>query len=379
MTASSQTPRARLAVVSDVHLGARRVSARNIIANLDVAFSEAALAQLDFVIWAGDTFDSLLSLNHDELPLIDIFIGRFLRRCKKHDVTVLILHGTKSHDRDQPIRFLTINEVADIRANVHYFDKLSIWHEERFNLNFLFVPDEWHHDTQETLRQVHELLDAKKLHQVDFSIMHGNFKHHLPEVAKAPKHDEESYLRITKYFVFIGHNHRNVEYDRIRTPGSFARLSHGEEEPKGHYLCDLYENGTAETTFVENTGALKFTTIDCLGMDANQTLERAMMAASTLSDGDYLRLLLDRENPYARNLGPLVTAYPLINWTVEEKGIEKSALINALKRDVDYTPIYITPENIVELVRERLGSKDYPEEIQSRMLNQLTQIVADHS
>lgn len=373
----STSIRARLAVVSDVHLGVRRVPARSIIANLDEALSEAWLSKLDFVIWAGDTFDSLLSLNHDELPLIDLFIGRFLRRCKKHNVKVLILHGTKSHDRDQPVRFLTINEVAHIGAQVHYFDKLSIWHEEEFNLNFLFVPDEWHHDTQETLRQVHELLEAKRIPQVDFSIMHGNFKHHLPEIAKAPKHDEESYLRITKHLVFIGHNHRNTEWDRIRTPGSFARISHGEEEPKGWYTCDVYENGTSETTFHENVGALKFVSVDCLGMTPKETLDRAMQYASTLSDGDYLRLILDRTSPYAKNLGPLIVSYPLLNWTVEEKGIEKSTLINELKRDVDYVPIYITSDNIVDLVKDRITTRDHSEDLQSRMIDQLTQIVKD--
>lgn len=365
----------RLAVASDIHFGHRRVPAAFIAENWFKYVTDELMASLDMFVLAGDVYDRLLALNNHQVYDIDRWIYRFCVMCKQHDVTLFILEGTESHDREQSERFVLINEaIGKVGAKIRYIRDLTVWYEERFDMNFLFVPDEWHHDPKETLRQVHTLLETKHLTQVDFSFMHGNFGYQLPLVSNAPKHDEQSYLDITKHLIFIGHVHTRSQYERIHAQGSFDRLKHNEEEAKGFLVTTLYENGQTEVEFIENLTAKRFDTIDCLGLTVEETLTKARHHADQLPNDSYLRLYVDKTNPIVKNLNLLKAQYPLLTWSLKEDEGEPEDQVFEIKRDLDYQPVYITPDNVLGLVQQRL-SPTLPPDLANTITVKLNELI----
>jgi UDP-2,3-diacylglucosamine pyrophosphatase LpxH len=94
-----KTSKLNVASISDIHLGAKRTPTRHILQNLRLAFPDnEETGALDLICLVGDVFDTLLSLNHEDLVEIKIWIAEFLRLCVKHGIKLYILEGTPSHD-----------------------------------------------------------------------------------------------------------------------------------------------------------------------------------------------------------------------------------------------------------------------------------------
>jgi hypothetical protein len=363
------------AVVSDIHLGHRRNGTRGIVINLRDAFPDnAQTGELDIIWLAGDVFDDLLQLSDEDLADIDFWIADFLRICKKWNISVRVLEGTPSHDWKQSQRFVTMNEAAQIGADLKYVTTLSIEYIEHLGINVLYVPDEWELTTEKTLGQVHELLRAKGLDKVDYAIMHGQFAHQLPDHVKAQSHDSEAYLSIVKELIFIGHVHTYSRYKRILAQGSFDRLAHGEEAPKGHLRFFKQTNGDMQVQFHENFNAMRFITIKCLGMDLEQTLEEVDKVVLTLPDESFVRVESESTNPIFANMDLLIRNYPFIQFSKlsREDAESEKALI---EDQTLFVPITITRDNIVPLLMERLASNGATDALFSRSERILQRII----
>lgn len=343
----------RIATVSDIHMGHRSNPASEIAANLREAFPDnAETAQLDILFLAGDFFDRELSLSNDDVSETDMVIAYILRLCKKHDIMLRVLKGTQLHDQKQAERFVTINEVAQIGANLKYVNEIFIEHIEQYGITVLYVPDEANASTEKTLTQVKELLQAKGLTQVDFAIMHGAFRHQLPEISDDHKHDSEAYLELVKWLIFVGHVHTFSQYKRIIAQGSFDRLSHGQEEAKGHVRAVVRQD-SYELKFVENKKAKKFVTIDCKDLDLDASLRKVQEVIKTLPEESFVRVELTPVNPLCTNMDTLIKLHPFYSWSkkvIEEKTEEVDIITNP----ITYTPITLTKENLPTLLMERL-------------------------
>lgn len=343
-----------MAVVSDIHLGHSRNRAVEIIQNLYTAFPDTAeTGELDLLVLAGDVFDHLLSLPNEDVPEIDLWIAYTLRLCKKHDIVLRVLEGTPSHDWKQSQRFVTINEAGQIGADLKYVKELSIEYLERFDLNILYVPDEWESTTEKTLSQVQELLHAKGLSQVDFAIMHGQFPHQLPPHIKAQKHDSDAYLKLVRHLIFVGHVHLYSQYDRIVAQGSFDRLGHGEEGPKGHVRAVVWDNGDYELRFIETVNAKRFVTVHCTDKTLEDTLADVAKVATGLPSGAFVRVEAQSEHPIFANMELLVRNHPLLTWS-KKVNEEKEAAVELIEDDTVYVPITLTRDNLEGLLMERM-------------------------
>lgn len=342
----------KLAVASDIHLGHARNKTEEIIKNLNIAFDDnEAFHELDMLILAGDIFDSYLSSL--EMLQIAVWQRRLILLCKKHDVSLRILKGTPSHDWDQSVSFEYVNEkIAHLEADVKYIKDLSICYEEKFDLNFLFVPDEWSESTDETLRQVKELLKAKGLEKVDYAVMHGNFVYQIPSFVKAPKHSEEEYLNLTKELIFIGHVHTASQYDRIYAQGSFDRLSHGQEEAKGYLRDYRYEDGHHEVTFIENKGAKLFKTIRLEEESLEDSFQKIESVVENLPEESFIRIKALDSHPILASLETLIQRYPIFHWSKEAIDTRKD--IKEQKEELQFKAIDITRENIKSLLQKRI-------------------------
>ena len=346
-----------IACISDLHLGNKRNKTSDIIRNLVKAFpNNDETSKLDIIFLAGDVFDRLLDYPDDDAMDINIWIYEFLTTCSKFDIIVRILEGTPSHDRFQSQAFLNVSYIAKLPVDLKYVKTLSIEYIDKLDINVLYVPDEWEITTDKTLDQVKDLLQTKCLQKVDFAIMHGSFDYQIPlHLKKIPKHDSKEYLNIVKHYIFIGHIHNFTFNDRIIAQGSFDRLTHGEEGPKGHVRA-IIKNDEREFFFIENKNARIYKTFKCYALNLEETLIYLRQAVGFLPDNSCVRVEADKEHIIFSNMNELVSMYPTITWTKLQKSEDIDEEIIDSDLDDDYTQITINKENIETLLMYRITS-----------------------
>jgi len=344
----------KLAVISDVHLGHSRNKASSIIEALDKAFPDnAETGELHILFLAGDIFDRLLNLPNDDVVEIDLWIARLLTMCSKRDIAVRVLEGTPSHDHFQSKRFETILKLLKIPVNFNYARTLSIEYMAEFDISVLYVPDEWRSTTDKTLAEVKDLLLAKGLEKVDFAIMHGQFDYQLPaHIKKIPRHDSASYLAMVNHYIFIGHVHNFSTFDRIVAQGSFDRLSHGEEGPKGHVRATITDT-SQECFFIENKLARTYNTVNCKNRTLEDSLSFIRKKVDPLRELSCVRISAEVNHPIFSNMNQLVTMFPTIVWTKDPKTEELEKEIETEDEPI-HNAITINKENVIDLLMARV-------------------------
>lgn len=373
MTSSFKTRKraVKYAVISDIHLGNKRNSAKSIIANLNKHVSNSAfISTLDILFIAGDLFDEMLYLSADEVGDIQVWMGHLLSICRKLKVKLRVLEGTPSHDRRQSRLFLKLDEIqmqsgkyhSDEAVDLQYYDEIAIEYMEDLDLSVLYIPDEMGPTTEAAHQQVLDLMRQRGIEYVDIAMMHGLFTYQLPEnIPNIPRHDEESYLSIVRYLINIGHIHTFSTYSRIIAQGSFDRLSHNEEEPKGFAVIELSTDDTYKAEFVENTGAAIFKTITCTEMDMAESLVYLDSVVSGIPSGANLRIEAGVSHAIGTNLAVIKTRWPDYIWSFigRDKGKkEKKALVDTQRT---YVPIVLDRQTLAKVVIERLMRKSLSE------------------
>lgn len=364
--------------ISDIHLGARRNKTADIIANLNIALPfDESMQDIDIIFLAGDVFDSLLSFNDEVVVEIQLWIDRLLRLCSKYNIMLKVLEGTPSHDRQQSETFLTIHQVSKYPVVCDYIKTLSIEYITEFDIHILYIPDEWDVTTARTLQQVKDLMKSKGLSKVDFAIMHGIFPHQLAShIKNIPIHDPVEYLNLVKHYIFIGHIHKFSVFDRILAEGSFDRLSHGEEEPKGFLKASVnLVTNERNYFFIENTGAKIFKTFQCYYMDIQSITEYLKEKVKDLPNGANVRIEANHDNLIFSNMNVLVSLYPTINWSKLPKTQEELEQVAEVVEDIEYMPIDINKSNIVSLLMDRVNSLNLDRTIHSKTESVLKELV----
>lgn len=341
----------RVGFVSDIHLFHAKTPTSKIVKEFKSIFTKE-LNDLDYLFIGGDTFDKSISLSQNEaLEGID-FVDYVLRWSKETNTKLRVLKGTPSHDWNMCTLYGHINEVSEIHADFKYYPDLTIDIEED-GLSVLYVPDEWKPNTTDTLLEVKELLANKGLDKVDLAIMHGNFHYQLPAIARAPKHDEQEYLNIVKHYISIGHVHKHSSHDRILAQGSFSRLIHGEEEPKGFIIADLYSDKKSRWQFIENKDAPLYITIDLSNKTLEESLQLIEQKVAKIPHHSNIRLQIDRDNPLLKEVAQLYTKYFLYKWTTKVNDEAKQEIQEVHSFTTDNI-ITLTKDNIIEQILSRL-------------------------
>lgn len=352
----------KMACVSDIHLGHRSNKTIDIVRRLREAFPDnAETSELDIIFIAGDVFDSLLNLDDNpHIAEIDYWISNLLNICANRNILIRVLKGTPSHDWDQSQRFEIIKQIGNIPCNLKYVDNLEIEYISELDINVLYIPDELESTSEKTLSRVKTLIKSKGLEKVDYAIMHGQFEYQLPEFVKAQKHDSKAYLDLVNGLIFIGHVHKSSQYGRIIAQGSFDRLSHGEEDPKGHMRATRKTDGTHDIVFIENKKAKKYITISCLYLPIEDAISKIERVVAELPSDSFVRLELNKDHPLTSNMDVLVKMFPLFNWSKlireEEEVFEELEVV-----EETFTAITLTSENIPNLLLNRLSTKISPE------------------
>lgn len=337
-------------VISDVHLGHRNNSAKSIIDNIKVFFNGYAKREdgLDIIFIAGDLFDSLLDLSKDDIYDIIVWLDIFLNYCYVNNIKLRILEGTPSHDWKQSKLSTIVHDICKTKIDILYVDTLYIEKNVDLGINILYIPDEWNTDTSITYNQALSLMKENKIDKVDIVIMHGQFQYQLPNPnIKAPKHIESDYLNITKYLIHIGHVHQYSVFERIIAQGSFDRLCHGDEIPKGGTYNVINKDGTYESVFIENKLAKTFVTLNVKEMSLEKSLDYIEKKTKNLRVDSFVRIKAKKDSVVFKNFELIKKKFidlRLSKFTDDEDAIVVAAYVD-INLD-EYEPIILRPETI---------------------------------
>lgn len=350
----------RYLVLSDIHLGHKRTPTTEIIDHLYkwLEDNKELVIQQDAIFIAGDLFDNLLEWASEDAIESSAFMNNLAKFCCRNDIALRILEGTPSHDWKQNKAIANNINDLEIPIDFKYIDKLHIEYMDKLEMYVLYVPDEWRPDPEDTYKEVLKLMDELGIDKVDIAIMHGQFGYQIPQAPDSiPKHNEEKYLNIVKHWINIGHIHTHSVYERIVAQGSFDRLSHNEEGPKGATFMTVGEEDTY--LFKENPYAKVYKTVKIKLTDITDIMAKLDKVASKLPPYSHLRILVPRGSPVLTNIKDIELRYPLLNIkaTTDKKEDTKEYILNTTMFDIEVNNISITPSSIKEQIREELGDK----------------------
>lgn len=348
----------RIAEFSDVHCGHNITKTEHILKGLRNAFPDTTeTSKLNVIFIAGDFFDRQLSLPDKDVFLIRLWIAQFLRMCKRHDIIVRVLEGTPSHDWKQSNLFVHENELAEIHADVKHVTSLSIEYIERYDINVLYIPDEWRATCEETWCEVKELLYKENLSMVDYTVMHGAFHHQMPPNLhnRLQLHSAENYLSITKHYIFVGHIHLQSVYERILSAGSFDRVGHGEEKPKGHFRVVVRKDGNDEVTFIENKLAKKYITIGIEKLNATEAYDKVAKIVEKHPPASCFRIRAKKTDEGFSLLNAFKEDFPSFIWSIKESSKSNDS-VNIVDNRQSLKRMSITSDNIEKLLLDRVSN-----------------------
>ena len=367
----------KICTISDVHLGHKRNSTESIIASLDKNFlGNPDVAKVNIIFIAGDLFDGLLAPTAPEKALIYLWFYRLARFCAKHSIVLRILEGTPSHDWKQSEIFTTLHVITETGIDFKYVKTLSIEYMEQFGVNVLYMPDEWRHTAEETLHDVKELLKSKGLQKVDLGIFHGNFEYQLPAALTGKSaHNSDEYLSIVQGLIFIGHIHNSSRFGRIVAQGSFDRLSHNEESPKG-FVVASYDTETKENNvfFIENKDARIYNTYDVTGLELQAAMEYLTDKVRLLVSGSCVRVQANSDHPIFANMPAVMRISPLLVWTTKpikyEDGEETQDKYSDDQTET-YVGVTLTKDNLMNILTSRPAFNAVTPDIYERAMRHL--------
>ena len=353
-----------LLAIADIHIGCPRIDPNKLADRLrKFLYPQIEGNQILFI--CGDFFDTLLTLN-SRAAFVSMEVIREIKHvCRTNGCDLRILRGTPTHDRNQPRHF--INGEDPNQTEVRLYDTVDIEHHERTGLDILYIPDNVISDN--IYEDISKLLESHNLDHVDLLIHHGYFKHMLPEVLihrGLPSGCLEA-EKINKYVwgaTLNGHVHVSSIYENVISIGSFDRLTHGEEEPKGFYQITIDKNAQHLITgekcdiyqfkFIENTDANKFITFNLLSYDPQEALSSFKNMWNNqqkkFHDDETVRVrIISNDKSVIEGCSQIAkTTYE--NVLIDQSSvIAREQCIENVATNLEELPL-ITPENVCDLV-----------------------------
>jgi DNA repair exonuclease SbcCD nuclease subunit len=293
------------AIIADIHAGA--ISGKILKKELKEGFLNyiSSMNVLDFVVIAGDLFDTKISLNSDHTKYIFNFISELIDICIDKNAKLRIIKGTESHDNQQ---LDTLVNLFDINCDIKIINTVEDeWLFDDFRC--LYIPEEYMKDQDEYyepyMKNMYDMIFGHGMvNEVAFVAKNQQSE---VTVSRAPIFKTEKLLSICKGPIFFGHIHKAQQIkDDMYYVGSYSRWCFGETEPKG-FMTVVYspKNSAYETEFIENTNARTFNTMvvdtnsKFYSFDDNKQVEYLINAVRE-NKSDYIRLIFNIPEDYNR-------------------------------------------------------------------------------
>ena len=364
----------RILVLSDLHFGHKRIPGEHIYNNLK-SIVYPKLSTIDLVVFTGDTFHSLLDFNNDTSKYVILFLHELFYMSHQYHFGIRFLRGTFTHDRNQ-VQYIKQNAIryfGNIKVDLKTYSDISLDTEtiKKETIRCLYLPDDLPYNSQEdVLETVQHMLDAKKWEYVDIIFGHGYMAHVLAPGVRGPKvlYTLEALSRICTHLVVFGHVHTPSikKYKKITGiyVGSFERMCHGEEEPKGYLIIDTHD---WKSTVYHNDHTLLFLTYRPVEDTTEKIVEgyKRWLDSRHLSTDtvNYIRVI--HSDPSIRSLlGTILkneyTQYRCV-YSSETSRTSKVEPIESRPVTGEESALIIpTEDNIVDLIASTISDKKLP-------------------
>lgn len=358
----SKEKKLKIISFSDVHLLHRLVPTAHIIQSLNmITPDDESMRDVDIIFIPGDVFDRSVPLHNPEIPLVIEWITYLFYICDKYDIMLRVLEGTPGHDWKQSQLFVDIHTSMGSKVDFRYIQVLEIEHIPRFDINVLYIPDEWRARCCDTWNDVLVCMQRHNLKQVDVVAMHGAFPHQLPQLwdGAIEMHNPDNFLNITKYIILIGHIHKYSRYKKIISHGSVDRLAQGEEGPKGWVVVTIYTDDTWDHKFVENKNAYFFKAADLSGLDMDECDAKVNQLLDELGRRHgYICIQAELTDIATALFGKWKTQSPHVTWQFKPKtAVKEGQLIDPLKDKLDFNNLpKLNRTNVRELVLDKIST-----------------------
>ena len=264
--------------ISDVHLGRNRIPPETIPNHIRKVLYPHLTRDVDILCIVGDFFDRPLTFGSAVAYEAIQVIHELVEMSERNDFLIRVLRGTVLHDRKQNQYF----KVPKSSVNSHGVERVRVVNDieieliDGLDISMLYIPDNLIYT--DITQAIANKLSVCGLQNVDICMHHGYFNFLLPKNIPHRPHNtlnEDLFLNFVTGVVLNGHVHTADTYDIIINNGSFDRLSHGEEEKKGFFKVTYDKMGDHTSyTFIENTEATIFHTLDVQHDDLEKALKR---------------------------------------------------------------------------------------------------------
>lgn len=215
--------------------------------------------KFDIISINGDLFDRKTMSNSDVVMYGCLFIDEIVQICKSNGATLVLIHGTRSHDASQLKLFYHYLNDPDI--------DIRIIEETKFEYikgaKILCIPEEYGRSEDYYVNFLY------RQGPYDGVFMHGNiygaiYSQESPELGseKAPIFKVNDFS-LSRGPIISGHVHVAGCYEKYAYYcGSPYRWAHGEEQPKGFYIVLRNLDNNTHYTHFEEIFSHKYITIN---------------------------------------------------------------------------------------------------------------------
>lgn len=333
----------------------------NPVLNIPEAFNQTIttikkvpdLDSVDVLVHTGDWFDDVVHVN--TVDYLDIQSGsiQILKLCAKHDITLVVLEGTGTHDYHQSRMLLAL--ANELGVTIKYIEDIELFSLKGYT--WIAVPDSLPGGYAASALRVKQLMSEQGVTTVHFGLTHGMYDYQLPAgmLNVIDHHKTKFYCEITEYIVMNGHNHTPSVCEKITNTGCLFRTRHGEEHDKGLTEINLDEDGLRMTRHI-NEGAIMFHTHTLVATTEKEALDELVGVISNC-DGlatAYLRIIFNATLVVNFIVDELRGRYPLLRVKAEpfkEKKKDAIDTIGSIKKIIT-TPI--NEHTITSLVTAKL-------------------------
>jgi DNA repair exonuclease SbcCD nuclease subunit len=291
----------------------------------------------------GDLFDHKFMSNNDVIMYALLFIDEVVRLCLQNNATLVLLHGTGSHDADQlKLFYRYIHSGVDIRIVE------TIGFEEIKGTRVLCIPEEY---GKGYLYYENALFYSG---DYDMAVLHGNIKGAIYGLDKAnldapknPTFDINCFTRCNGP-ILCGHVHVAGCYNNhIYYSGSPLRYKFGEEPDKGFIIC-LYQPGSHQYYIhFETIESFRYDTInldDMLNSNPQEIIQHIMFLKS--QGIDFIKIRFSESNTTTDLIKEYFNTKTDITIEVEDSGFKQVVQANQ-DNDEKYEKYnYVYDENL---------------------------------
>lgn len=370
----------KITAVGDLHFGNPKLKSEELYIKL-VKYLYPELANTQLLLLTGDTYDQLTTVNSSANRYVLKFIQDIYSISSKTGMVIRVLHGTYSHDRDQVAIF---DNLALPNTNAKVICKIDCEKLECFNreLKITYIPDNLpYKHSNEVMNYLDNVYKCLGWDKADIVLGHGSFDYalgcsneHLPECTYTIE-QIKPYVK-DDGLVIMGHIHRPSHRANVYYCGSFDRMVHGEEEPKGFYTF-IYQNKWV-SKFCINPDAYKFITITPEGEDLDAKVHDLLnkLEKAFPEQRGYVRVLYTNSDDRVIYQRICAQTYPEVIFTGKRIGEPADSTLDLAELDIDtFTDVKPNINNLGDLVynflKERNKDDGIPKEVITNKVQQL--------